>query len=272
MNDLTEYTPQLPMSADQVVAQRDVIKTILSQVMIEEVHYGKVPGTQNKTLLKPGADMLASAFHISIEPELEDLSTYQEVCYRVRCKGVTMGSGQVIGIGVGICSSNEEKYKWRAAKGGEYDHAPNDQRRIKYATDWQNGRPCGTKEVKQVRTEPADVINTVLKMAKKRAQVDMITTALACGDMFDNPSMPKTRGPQNGQQRPPYQQGPAQTVPDFEQPTATGEINLGTIRTLMNKHGLRDVDLLAHLEVSSWGEVPAEKFNDAIKWIEENQP
>src|SRR5690606_20296729 len=42
----------------------------------------------------------------------------------------------------------------------------------------------GAFAVKQVRTDPADVANTVLKMAKKRAQIDMTLTALAASDIF----------------------------------------------------------------------------------------
>jgi hypothetical protein len=36
----------------------------------------------------------------------------------------------------------------------------------------------------QIRTEPADVANTVLKMAKKRAQIDLTLTATAASDIF----------------------------------------------------------------------------------------
>jgi hypothetical protein len=36
----------------------------------------------------------------------------------------------------------------------------------------------------EVRVDPADVANTVLKMAKKRAQIDMTLTATAASDIF----------------------------------------------------------------------------------------
>jgi hypothetical protein len=47
--------------------------------------------------------------------------------------------------------------------------------RIKYGKSWED---------MQVRTEPADVANTVLKMAKKRAQIDLTLTATAASDIF----------------------------------------------------------------------------------------
>ena len=38
--------------------------------------------------------------------------------------------------------------------------------------------------MQQVRTNPADIANTVLKMAKKRAQIDLTLTATAASDCF----------------------------------------------------------------------------------------
>src|SRR5690606_22905756 len=52
-------------------------------------------------------------------------------------------------------------------------------RRIKFAK-WQGK----VEQKKQVRTNPADVANTILKMAKKRAQVDAVITATAASDIF----------------------------------------------------------------------------------------
>ena len=63
--------------------------------------------------------------------------------------------------------------------------------------------------------------------------------------------------------------------PGFADPpvvTEDGEINLGTVRTLMSKSGLRDADLWAHLEVSAWQEITGDKLVEAINWIEKNIP
>jgi hypothetical protein len=80
----------------------------------------------------------------------------------------------VLGEGIGECSSNEEKYKWRKAYDEEWNATPENRRRIKF----------GKYKDKQVRTEPADVANTILKMAKKRAQVDAVITCTAASDIF----------------------------------------------------------------------------------------
>jgi hypothetical protein len=49
---------------------------------------------------------------------------------------------------------------------------------------WEHGRPSYLQS-KQVRTVPDDLGNTVLKMAKKRAQIDMTLTALGVSDLFN---------------------------------------------------------------------------------------
>jgi peroxiredoxin family protein len=89
-------------------------------------------------------------------------------------------SGQFVGAGVGECSSQEDKYAWRAALcDDEYDDTPENRRRVKYSK--YQGK---VEKKKQVRTNPADVANTILKMAKKRAQVDAVITCTAASDIF----------------------------------------------------------------------------------------
>ena len=93
-----------------------------------------------------------------------------------------------MGSGVGECSSNEEKYKWRKAiSQKEYDATPEDKRRIKFTYN---------DEIKQIRTNVADTANTVLKMAKKRALVDAVLTVTGASDMFtqdiEDMDIPKT--------------------------------------------------------------------------------
>lgn len=166
----------LPMTAQQVRANINLIQEVMRSVMQDGVHYGKVPGCGDKpALFKPGAEKIMATFRIAADPEVEDLSSSDEVRYRIRCRGVS-GSGALLGVGVGECSSNEEKYKWRGVRSNpEWNATPDDRRRIKY-TD--------RGEERQVRTNPSDVANTILKMAKKRALVDMTLTVTAASDIF----------------------------------------------------------------------------------------
>lgn len=164
------------MSAAEVVQHAMVVQEVMRSVMKPDMHYGKIPGTDKPTLLQPGADVLCMTFRIAPEFAIEDLSTADVVRYRVTCRGVHQLSGVVLGSCVGEASSGEEKYKWRrAVNDKEFDATPPALRRIKFGKSW---------ETKQVRTEPADVANTVLKMAEKRAKIGMVLNVTACSDMF----------------------------------------------------------------------------------------
>lgn len=160
------------------------IHRIMKDVMRKDVHYGKIPGTPKPTLYKPGSEVLLLTFRIGIEPEIADLSTPDEIRYRIRALGRHVPTGSVVGIGVGECSSKEEKFLWREAVcKDEYDAAPEDHRRIKYKKRWENGRQQISK-IEQIKVPPADAANAVLKRAKKRAQVDFCLTAMAASDIF----------------------------------------------------------------------------------------
>lgn len=168
------------MSVDDVRAQVNQMQEIMAGVMKGETHYGIIPGAKAKTLYKAGSEVLLSAFKISVEPMIEDLSTHDEIRYRIKAVGTHSPSGLIVGYGIGECSSNEEKYKWRRTYiDKEFDDTPEDRRRIKYSS--YRGK---VNESKQIRVNIADIANTVLKMAKKRAQIDLTLTATAASDIF----------------------------------------------------------------------------------------
>jgi len=172
----------VPLSVAEIKAQVQIIQQVLAEIMVKDVHYGTIPGTNKPTLYKPGSEKILTSFHIGVDPreEISDLSTADTVRYRVAVKGFSQGTGNLIGVGIGECSSDEEKYKWRRPVcDEEFNETPENRRR----QVWKKGNP--NYQQKQVRTNPADVANTVLKMAKKRAQIDMTLTATAASDIFD---------------------------------------------------------------------------------------
>lgn len=184
MNDmvLAERSFHAPMTAATMRSQVNLIQEVMGAVMKENVHYGKIPGTDKPTLYKSGAEVLAATFHIAPKYRVEELSNPDVVRYRVVCIGVHQGTGIELAEGLGECSSNEEKYKWRKASSNkEFDTTPLERRRVKYGYSKKSG---GEFEIRQVRTEPADVANTILKMAAKRAQVAMTLNSVAASDIF----------------------------------------------------------------------------------------
>jgi hypothetical protein len=163
--------------AKELKAQVNIIQDVMRSVMKDGEHYGSIPGCgDKKVLLKSGAEKLLMAFRLGAEPVIETKESDDSVSYRVQIKLFNIANGNVVGYGIGECSSLEEKYLWRKAIGAEYKNTPDDRKRIKY----------GYKgEIEQVRTSSHyDVSNTVLKMAKKRALVDAVLTCTAASDIF----------------------------------------------------------------------------------------
>jgi len=184
-------TMERPLTAVQVRAQVNLIQEVMKSVMQKDQHYGVIPGAGNKpTLLKPGAEKLMLTFRLSPDPIVEDLSNIDERRYRITCR-INDRDGHFLGSGLGEASSNEEKYKWRAAVcKEEFEETPEDRRRVKWRKGYQGGAATKTQ---QVRMEPADIANTILKMAKKRALVDAALTVTAASDIFtqDLEELPK---------------------------------------------------------------------------------
>lgn len=181
MNEITTLQPAesgLPLTATQLRARLAVIQSVMRDVMQQGADYGVIPGTDKPTLFKPGAEKLCVTFRLSADdPQIESVPELTgDVRYRVRVP-IRAYDGTIIAVGVGECSTGEEKYRWRRpVHQKEYDAATEDQRREKFT---RNGEVW-----KQVRVNPADVANTVLKMAHKRAYVHAVIMATAAGAIF----------------------------------------------------------------------------------------
>lgn len=162
------------MAVADIISHVATVQEVMRAVMKKDVHFGVIPGTDKPTLLKPGAEVLCMAFRIADSYQVEDLSEGNTVRYRVTCIGTHQTTGTTLGTGMGEASSGEEKYKWRKAWDDEFDATPENLRRIKK----------GKYTTKQVRTEPADLANTILKMANKRAKMAMVLNVTAASDCF----------------------------------------------------------------------------------------
>jgi hypothetical protein len=167
------------LTAADIRAQVNLVKDVMIEVMKEGTHYGTIPGTKTPSLYKPGAEKLMATFRLAADPEVEQLGVGGEIHYRVKVN-IRSSSGVFLGAGIGECSSQEDKYAWRAAVcEEEFDATPENRRRIKFSR--YQGR---VEQKKQIRTSPADVGNTILKMAKKRGLIDAVLTITAASDIF----------------------------------------------------------------------------------------
>lgn len=185
MNQVVQFQPAVEnygsrsLTAADVRAQVNLMQDVMQEVMQKDTHYGVIPGTKQPSLYKAGAEKIMSTFRLAADPEVEQIGVDGEVHYRVKVR-ILSASGNFLGAGIGECSSSEEKYAWRAALcDEEFDATPENRRRIKFSK-WQGK----VEKKKQIRTNPADVSNTVLKMAKKRGLIDGVLTVTAASDLF----------------------------------------------------------------------------------------
>jgi hypothetical protein len=155
----------------QLIEERKEMDALIDQYLVDGKDYGKVPGIAKPTLFKPGAEKVCNAYNVYPTFELleQQIEHDREVVwgkrykakegkpertdsgvsvglyrYVVRCKLIHRPSGMVVGEGVGAASSMESKY---------------------------------------VRA-PREAENTILKMAKKRAQIDAALTAFNLSERF----------------------------------------------------------------------------------------
>lgn len=261
---LPELTPQ------QLIARREQINNLVNQVMILDTHYGTVPGTKGKRLFKPGADALFSLFRIAAQYSTEDLKDGEHFRYRVTCRAVTMTNGLLVGEGLGEASTAEEKYAWRKAVcKEEFNEAADDKRRVKWSKKYN--KPAERTE--QVRTNPSDQANTVLKMAKKRALVDCCIAVLACADMFENDGPPPGEKPDRGSAATaggPPPQGSSDKPRQTSGTTLVSANQIKQIRAQCDRSQIPATSLCKQYGIESIEDLPASFINEALAWIREN--
>lgn len=263
-------------TADQLVAERTRILEVMDAVMKQDRDFGTIPGTPKPTLYKSGSEKICSAFHISVRPIVEDLSDEDEIRYRVTCRGVHMETEIIVGEGVGEASTSEERYKWRAAVcDEEYMDTPDERRRIKYKKKYGGE----VEKIFQIRTEPADLANTVLKMAKKRAQIDMTLTATAASEVFtqDLEDLPPGVDPNAADEN---RTGKPETdAPRARSGSSSGgnrggsaqctAKQVGLIEHRLGEAGVSQSAFCDHFEITAIAELPKARVDDALAWIKQ---
>jgi hypothetical protein len=280
------------MNVGSLVKQIALIQDVMSKVMREDEHYGKIPGTAKPTLLKPGAEKLCMVFRL--EPDYEIIREFREdtfIAYTIKCTLRHIPTGQTIASGVGSCNSREEKYRWR------YNETPTNQQ---VPREYWKARDKGdTKEMKRLigdgmRTvkvdgvwmianatkvendNPWDLDNTIMKMACKRALVAATLNATAASDIFtqDVEDLPedviKDKPGSNGEQKKDLKEAGRQSdnggheIKDPDAPATENQIK--AIQTMLGKIGIKE-DSKKHEFCSRLFPVPTpiESFNKITK-------
>ena len=141
--------------------------------------YDVIPGTSKPTLLKPGAEKILMMFGLTSEYEIiERIEDYDKGIFAYTMKCILSKNSQKITEGVGSCNSKEDKYRWRWYKEKDVP-AGIDKEALKSKID-----NYGNTLYKLDNDEIYSQANTILKMAKKRAQVDATLTVASLSELF----------------------------------------------------------------------------------------
>lgn len=204
MNELVEIQKQQIASWESpavLQARIDKMKDLMKRVMKKDTHYGIVPGCKKPSLWQPGQQLLSVAFKIGYEPEVERVETDDgHITYRTKTRVFDQVTGITLGYGIGECSSAEEKYAWkRCYIQEEFDETPIEQRRVKYS-EYQGK----VQKTNQIRTNPADVANTILKMSAKRSKIAGCLDVVAASEVFtqDIEDLPPGMDLEDGETKP----------------------------------------------------------------------
>lgn len=158
------------------------------------VDYGKIPGCGDKpALFKPGAEKLAEVYGFAPTFEtVKEIERWGEdgaepmFYYSYRCKLARKSDGIHVSECIGSCNSRETKYSGRWVK--ENMVPPHlDVKRLKRREFVSKFGPDKGQTVIQYRTpneEIFDQVNTLQKMAQKRAFVGAVILATRSGGIF----------------------------------------------------------------------------------------
>jgi hypothetical protein len=137
---------------------------LVFSVLEKDIDYGRIPGTPQDGLWDPGASKIINAFNAY--PDYRVLHHVEEdslISYTIQSMLTSRESQMVVGSGIGAASTKETKYKYRWVPDPKnYGYSEEEIKALKF------------KDGKYRITNPeyGELVNTMAKMACKRADVD----------------------------------------------------------------------------------------------------
>lgn len=188
------------MSVAEHKSEMQARQNFVKDCLTPGVHFLKIPGTDKDTLVKPGAEEVLAHFYCRPSYDLlpQSVIDWQVgfCAFFYKCQAIHIGTGTVMGEGEGSCNSAEEKYALR------YDRPLCDcGHELMKSKDkpewfcWRKKGGCGktyplefVKDTggkrEATRNEWATQVNTIQKMAEKRALVACALTLGGVSSLF----------------------------------------------------------------------------------------
>jgi hypothetical protein len=148
VNQHSCIVPKLTISLSEAKERIQALNEFVIQMMQEGVDYGRVEVYSKPTLLKPGAEKLCDAFGFSKQVDvIRRIEEWEKVffAYEVKVTLINKQTGMMEAEGIGSCNSREKSF---------------------------------------VHQDHYTLVNTFLKMAKKRALIDAVLSATRASGIF----------------------------------------------------------------------------------------
>lgn len=158
------------------MAKIQQMQNVVQKTLKKGHDFGEVPGTSKPTLLKPGGEKICMLF--GLNPEYEFLQTTEDYdkeffSYNIRC--TLFRNRQPVAQGVGSCNSKEKKYRFV-----NVDTIP--ETYIGQSEEYTD--KYGRVRYKINNPDICSLVNTILKMAKKRAFIDAVLQVASLSEVF----------------------------------------------------------------------------------------
>ncbi|MDP2730553.1 MAG: hypothetical protein Q8O55_08715 [Dehalococcoidales bacterium] len=152
-----------------------LLETFVQNSLIPDVDYGSVKGIPDPFLQDPGSQKIINAFSCYFEPEILQYTIDPDkdlITYIVRVKVIERGTNTVKAEGMGVASTLEQKYGKRWVKNPE-DYGI-DKEGLRTRTGKYPDKETGELPTEWQIPSPdwGDMVNTLLAMATKRAEMD----------------------------------------------------------------------------------------------------
>lgn len=159
------------------------LQSTLKNILVDEHDYGTIPGCGDKpTLLKPGAEKILMALGITSTYELiehtEDFDGKGFFAYTVKC--TLFKNNAKITEGLGHANSKEKKWALEYVYEKDLPEGTDKSLLKKKKIEGKNG----TFYKYEVDADANSKANTILKMAKKRSQIDAVLTVASLSEIF----------------------------------------------------------------------------------------
>ena len=147
-NQPDSFVPDFAITLNEARQRIAMLHEFVKEIMIANVDYGMIPGCNKPSLFKSGAEKLCDVYGLSKKIEVinrvEDWNA-KVFHYEVKVSLINKRTGLMEAEGIGSCNSHERRY---------------------------------------ANQEAFSIINTLVKMAKKRALVDAVLSATRSSALF----------------------------------------------------------------------------------------